>query len=480
MSKKIENEKKDYTNELITSNGEDEYKIKEDECYGCTKCSSNIEILDLDETNNIISFQCPIHNQLTMTIKEYFQNMPQNSFLFSKCSSCKKQQNEINNKEIFKFCFNCKSILCNKCIFEHNKNHLFIGNNQLSIKCPTHYQNNNKSFCIDCNTHLCEDCMKQRKHMKHKKVNIIEIEPSYEEINTLLKLINEYKNNVSNAKIEKHNKLIELETKYNKDKEKAKEEYNKIIVNSKINLKNELKKNEKKFYDEVNKLKEKMEKENKIINEKYKQIDDNNKTNFDKTIDTLDKNYKNEIYNTTILIDEKINHYNELLKINEIIYNTYDKYRENYYHNKNIINLLLNYYEKGNNILKEIKNNNEFIEAQNQKKIYNSIIKNYENKDNEYQNEKEINIKNDEEKIKYDLEEKSINEKKSENELKKIEENEKDIEDIKENQDIKSENKEKKSEDKEKDIEDIKSESDSEEKVSDISDDEDRFPNERD
>jgi len=103
-------------------------------------------------------------------------------------------------------------------------------------------------------------------------------------------------------------------------------------------LNNELKKNERNYNFEVSKLKEKFEKEKKIVNEKYKQIEENDKDNYNQKLEALEKNYKNEIYNTTILIEEKINHYNELLKINEIIYNTYDKYREKYFHNKNVIN----------------------------------------------------------------------------------------------------------------------------------------------
>ena len=89
MLKNMENEESKVINELMTPFGDDE-NLRENECYGCTECSSNIELLDLDEINNIISFQCPIHSQLTMTKKEYFEKMPKNTFLYSKCSSCKK------------------------------------------------------------------------------------------------------------------------------------------------------------------------------------------------------------------------------------------------------------------------------------------------------------------------------------------------------------------------------------------------------
>ena len=187
-------------------------------------------------------------------------------------------------------------------------------------------------------------------------------------------MINGYKNKVYNAQIEKNNKLIELETKYKNQKQNAKEEYNKIILKSKKNMINELKNTENNYYYEFNKLKEKWEKEKKIINDKYVQINENDKNNLEVKINTLDKNFKNEIYNCTILIEEKINHFTELVKINEVIYNADNKYRENFYYNKNIINLLLNYYEKGIDDLKDIQNNNEFMEAKNQKE-YDKIIK---------------------------------------------------------------------------------------------------------
>lgn len=82
----------------------------------------------------------------------------------------------------------------------------------------------------------------------HKKINISEIKPSYEEITALFKLVNEYKKLVSDSEMEKYNKELVLKVKYNKDKEKAKDEYNQIILNSKKNLEIELKNNENNYY----------------------------------------------------------------------------------------------------------------------------------------------------------------------------------------------------------------------------------------
>ena len=74
-------ENNDIDDNLLTPSGEDE--ITQDECYSCSECNSNIEIQELDYNNNIISFQCSIHGFKTMSIKEYFDVMPNNTFYYS-------------------------------------------------------------------------------------------------------------------------------------------------------------------------------------------------------------------------------------------------------------------------------------------------------------------------------------------------------------------------------------------------------------
>ena len=86
-----------------------------------------------------------------MTIKEYLDKMIKNTFLYANCSLCQKQQNKMDNNQIFKYCFNCKIHLCNKCLFNHEQNHIFIENDKLNIKCKLHPKNKNKSYYIDCN-----------------------------------------------------------------------------------------------------------------------------------------------------------------------------------------------------------------------------------------------------------------------------------------------------------------------------------------
>ena len=175
--------------------------------YFCTECDANIEIQDLDE-DNILTFKCYTHGLKNIQIKEYFEKMKKNTFYYRKCFKCKKFQNKTNST--FKYCCICKSVICDKCIIEHDKDHYIIDYNKLNIKCLIHPKFNNCNFCLDCNTHLCQECLLQRKHMMHKKINIIEIKPSGDEINFMLKLINEHKAKLAKLENEKKNKLYQM------------------------------------------------------------------------------------------------------------------------------------------------------------------------------------------------------------------------------------------------------------------------------
>ena len=114
--------------------------------YNCTECSSNIEILSLDENN--IKFIC--HNKdnkhnVDIKIEEYLDKV-------------KKYNNLKLNDD--------------KCD-AHKKEYL--------------------SYCFDCNKHLCENCLKTKKHGYHSKIYIIEILPENEILFKIWKLIEENK-----------------------------------------------------------------------------------------------------------------------------------------------------------------------------------------------------------------------------------------------------------------------------------------------
>ena len=83
--------------------------------YNCTECLSPIEILSLDEKGNEIEFQCINKNhKKKMLIKEYMTKM-------------KNYNNNILNNDMCRI---------------HN----------IKYEC----------YCIDCNMHLCKECLKLR------------------------------------------------------------------------------------------------------------------------------------------------------------------------------------------------------------------------------------------------------------------------------------------------------------------------------
>ena len=143
----------------------------------CPECSSAIEILTINEENSIIEYKCTKENKnYIIPIKEYIK----------KINKCK-----IKNID------------------------------EVSDKCKTH-KAKYICYCFDCNCHLCNECLKTRIHINHRKSNIIEIKPMEEEIDIVKDVINDYRLKLENAKIEKKNKTIEMEKLLNNEKEKEK------------------------------------------------------------------------------------------------------------------------------------------------------------------------------------------------------------------------------------------------------------------
>ena len=132
--------------------------------YNCSECFSPIEILSLDEKESIIEFNCVNNNQKRkMRIKEY-----------------------INKMKILK---------------EKNKNNI---NND---RCNEHNDNDFDCYCLDCNRHLCKECLKTRDHVNHQKSGIIEIKPSKKELKIIDDIIKFYDEKIENLEKEKLKKI---------------------------------------------------------------------------------------------------------------------------------------------------------------------------------------------------------------------------------------------------------------------------------
>ena len=175
------------------------------DAYTCSKCSSNIEIESINTKDALITFKClnnndnENHHRQTIQIKEYLNNMEKNIYLYDECSICHKKQNDNKYLPIFQYCMNCKEIICNNCKDMHinnklNEEHYFINNNEKMAKCLLHTENNSfVEYCFDCKRHLCKECLKSKKHINHKKNNLLEIQISHENKILHNKIIDELK-----------------------------------------------------------------------------------------------------------------------------------------------------------------------------------------------------------------------------------------------------------------------------------------------
>jgi hypothetical protein len=108
-------------------------------------------------------------------------------------------------------------------------------------------------------------------------------------------------------------------------------------------------------------------------------------------IEKLDKKYKNEI--NKYEFEKRIEDYDKILRINKIVYNSYNKYNNNYFNSVNINSLLIYYINDQNindNIIK-IKLKDKYDEITN-------IIKQKRNEEKKMK--EEANEKIEKEKIK--------------------------------------------------------------------------------
>ena len=360
------------------------------DCYNCTKCSSSAEILSINDKDNSITFKClnPItknnHNIQTVSISEYINSMKKNTYFYSQCYICKKLQNQSKNIPIFSYCIKCDKIICDDCINEHlklnEKNHknmskeFIIKNNEKEIKCLMHPTEKNIAFCFDCNTHLCHKCLKNEKHIMHRKKDLIEVKPTEMMNKKLNEVINIYKEKIILLKKEKKNKESELYNKLIDDNKKIKEDCENKIKEIKKELIYEVVKNEKMLNDDLNKLK--INYENKIklrknkyniildnLNKKYKKLEKFYNFKLNEELEKIKKKY-NEALNK--LEDNKeIKNNENLLLINSMIKNTQKIYEDNYYNNnKNINNILCKCYKSEDFSVQKLFNDEDKIHNQ--------------------------------------------------------------------------------------------------------------------
>ena len=258
--------------------------------YNCSECSSPIEILTIDEKECSIEFNCINNNhKKKMPIKEYLDKMKK---------------------------YNDKSINKAKC---------------------THNDKYCDCYCLYCNKHLCKECLKTREHINHQKKSIIEIQPNKNELNIIKNIIEFYEDNLENLKKEKIKKTSKITYKYAEYKKILNERKDLQIKEEKDKSKKKLELYKNKFISDINNILKKYENE---IKEK--------KNIYIKNIDEIINKYLTKIESYNILYNhkmkilddkytkivqkcgynEKIENFENIKRLNEIIYNTYIDYNK--------------------------------------------------------------------------------------------------------------------------------------------------------
>ena len=293
----------DQIQETIESFGE---IIKLNEMYyNCSKCSSPIEILSIDKKEFTIYFKCINNNRkFTIPIKEYTKKMKEFNNLDSNNDRC-------NN---------------------HNKTY--------------------ECFCLDCNKHLCKECLISRDHISHNKYLMIEIQPNKNELKIIEDIIEYYENEIENLEKEKLIKTKELNNKLKKYKDKLKERKDLKIKEDEVNMKKEIQLRSDQLVIDIKKIRLKYENNVKMVINKFKNNLNKIKNRYKEKIDYYNIFYKKEIeildnkYTEIIQkigYNSKIENMSYLKRFSEIIYNTYNMYNNNYYNAININFILMNF-----------------------------------------------------------------------------------------------------------------------------------------
>ena len=297
--------------------------ILNDSNYCCTDCSSLIEILEINENNNIIKFNCSNKNNLhqkSIDIKQYLE---------------KRKQNKIKNNQI------------NRDI------------------CDEHGQKF-KAYCFECNKHICEICLSGGIHIGHEKINIIEIAPFQEEIQIFDKLKEYFEKEIDillRENIYRRNQLSDL-SKSKKDEIVLNEIKNKKMKDLKNQEEMEIKNINERYSKALKLLEDDYIKKRKKLKSNYKYMYNKIINKFKLKVDLLFHNiqmirenfnnkikeYENKIENNII----KSNNINNIKFLNEVILNTYNEYPQNIFNIINISQIIMNYNEKNMNIRNKV------------------------------------------------------------------------------------------------------------------------------
>ena len=291
----------------------------------CPDCGSSIEMLSINE--NKIEYRClneknkhKEETKFTKTIEEYL----------------KIKENRDNNYDEIK----------DKCHIENHNLNKYV------------------SYCLDCRCHLCNECLKSKEHINHRKSNMIEIQPIEEEITLIKVVIDDLRKEKQNLEKKEKEETEEIDKSLKKEIDEEENIYKRKKKDNEKKESEEKTENEKKYLSDVENIKKEYEEKLKIRKNQY--LEDNEKiiAKFKLIYEKLEtelelkKKKLNEncfLTKQNLGFMDKIKNNESMLALNEIIYNTYDNFKNNYYNSMTINNLLL-YYNNNTDINNKMRN----------------------------------------------------------------------------------------------------------------------------
>ena len=315
--------------------------------YTCNKCNLIPEITDIDFDKNIMKIKCPNHQNENKSLEDFINESVKHNYYFSVCNICNDVQK--NYESVFKYCYDCKKIICNKCYLNHDKQHKLTNQNEFDNKCEKHFNHIYTSFCSDCKKNICTECKRSKVHKEHHKFDFVEIEPTENEINFAKNFCNNLKNSIKI--IEKSGKKEIEEIKKIKNQwlvsiQKALEIQNKRINDETLQKKIQ---NERKYKIEQDNLKKKYELDLKVLKDNYEILKKRYEEELKFKLNSNEIKYnesKSQIeskFDALIIKIRTYKHnlglkYNNIIQLNDILLNTYAKNKNQYFYILNVTN----------------------------------------------------------------------------------------------------------------------------------------------
>ena len=309
--------------------------------YSCYQCNSIPEIEDIDYNNNIMTIKCPNH-QTKIALDDFIYEAIKHNYYFSVCDICNKNVQK-NNESIFKYCYDCKKIICNHCYPNHNSEHKVINQNEYNTKCVKHFNQMYTSFCLTCNENICIECKKTKNHKLHNRYDFIEIGPTENEISNANLFCQQLKNNLNVIESSGRKEIDEMKKIKNQRLINIKQKLENHNEKIKVDAQNKINQIEENFSKKKEDLRRKYEMDLKILNDNYesekKKIENELKAILGrKELDYNEKKSKIESdFNSLIL---KLNNFknnlklknNNIIQLNKILLNSYNKNKNQYYY----------------------------------------------------------------------------------------------------------------------------------------------------